>query len=264
VKYQDDNRAAERVYVQRVNGEYRNVNAFRAAEGFRELGRDVRAFEADAMEAVGLSRHSVTCGFVGIVHRALELLGVTRPAYPSLPTILTSLYGRVIRETTLGVVRSEDAPVFIKPLHGQKTFTGHVRGRDVSDLLTTAMLPDRFQIVAAEVVTFAAEWRCFVLRGKVLDARRYSGSFRAMSPDWRVLDEAVRLLGPDAPAGYAIDLGVTQDDRTLVVEVNDGYSLGHYGLAALPYAQLLEARWHEICGSREAAESPDALLAPRG
>jgi hypothetical protein len=50
----------------------------------------------------------------------------------------------------------------------------------------------------------------------------------------------------NAPAGYAADFGVTGDGRTLLVEVNDGYSLGHGGLVANRYAELLRARWTEL------------------
>lgn len=43
-----------------------------------------------------------------------------------------------------------------------------------------------------------------------------------------------------------MDWGVTDDNRTLLIEVNDGYALGNYGLHPSLYAALLEARWHEI------------------
>ncbi len=52
----------------------------------------------------------------------------------------------------------------------------------------------------------------------------------------------------DAPAGYGIDFGVTADRQTLLVEVNDGYALGCYGLQHDLYAQLLSARWSERMG----------------
>lgn len=51
-----------------------------------------------------------------------------------------------------------------------------------------------------------------------------------------------------APAGYALDFGVTRDGRTLLVEINDGYALGCYGLQHNLYAKLLEARWAEMVG----------------
>ena len=43
-----------------------------------------------------------------------------------------------------------------------------------------------------------------------------------------------------------MDFGVTADGRTLMIEVNDGYSLGCYGLLYLDYAKLLSARWAEL------------------
>jgi hypothetical protein len=39
---------------------------------------------------------------------------------------------------------------------------------------------------------------------------------------------------------------VTDTGRTLLIETNDGYSLGHGGLVADVYAQLLRARWTEL------------------
>ncbi len=49
-----------------------------------------------------------------------------------------------------------------------------------------------------------------------------------------------------APAAYAMDFGVTDSGATILVEVNDGYSLGNYGLDSLLYAKLLSARWAEL------------------
>lgn len=43
-----------------------------------------------------------------------------------------------------------------------------------------------------------------------------------------------------------LDFGVTSDGRTLLIEMNDGYSLGAYGLEPELYAKLLTARWAEL------------------
>lgn len=48
------------------------------------------------------------------------------------------------------------------------------------------------------------------------------------------------------PAGFAMDFGVTDDGRTLLIEVNDGFSIGCYGLDAISYAKLLSARWADL------------------
>lgn len=65
-----------------------------------------------------------------------------------------------------------------------------------------------------------------------------------------VIESAVKDFA-GAPAGYAADFGVTGDGRTLLVEINDGYSLGCYGLQHNLYAQLLSARWAELVGTED-------------
>ncbi len=60
-------------------------------------------------------------------------------------------------------------------------------------------------------------------------------------------------MGRGAPHAYSLDWGVTDDGRTLLVEMNEGYALGHYGLPPVSYARFLAARWHQIAlrGSRD-------------
>ena len=80
----------------------------------------------------------------------------------------------------------------------------------------------------------------------MLDVRPYCGDWHA-SFDADVVDAMVADYA-SAPAGYALDIGVTHDGRTLLVEVNDGYALGSYGLQHNLYAKLLSARWAEMVG----------------
>ena len=53
----------------------------------------------------------------------------------------------------------------------------------------------------------------------------------------------VSHAGPSMPAGCALDFSVTDDGRTLLIEMNGGYSLGLYGLEPTLHAKLLTARW---------------------
>ena len=61
----------------------------------------------------------------------------------------------------------------------------------------------------------------------------------------KVLRESVKAY-KSAPAGYAIDFGVTEEGRTLLVEVSDGYSLASFGLSPHVYMNILAARWKEL------------------
>ena len=105
-------------------------------------------------------------------------------------------------------------------------------------------LPFDYPIWISEVVEFIAEWRCFVLDGQVLDVRPYTGDYHAQF-DPSVIDDAISCW-KDAPIAYGLDIGVTRDGRTLVVEVNDGYALGNYGLSPLKSINFHKARWKEL------------------
>lgn len=49
-----------------------------------------------------------------------------------------------------------------------------------------------------------------------------------------------------APAAFAIDFGVLTDGQTALVELNDGFSIGTYGLSGELYADFTAARWAEL------------------
>jgi hypothetical protein len=53
----------------------------------------------------------------------------------------------------------------------------------------------------------------------------------------------------EAVAGYGLDVGVLGTGQTAVVEVNDGFGLGSYGLEAAVYTDLILARWAELVGA---------------
>ena len=71
----------------------------------------------------------------------------------------------------------------------------------------------------------------------------------ALSPA-SVIENAVRDY-KDIPAGCSLDFGVTDDGRTLLIEMNDGLALGCYGLPDEEYAKLLLARWAELNGTKD-------------
>jgi hypothetical protein len=86
----------------------------------------------------------------------------------------------------------------------------------------------------------------------VLDARPYKGDWRAHF-DPAVVEAALAAYLPTAPASFALDVGLAATGATLVVEVNDGHSLGAYGLMPLAYAKFLSARWAQMTGSEDYA-----------
>jgi hypothetical protein len=43
----------------------------------------------------------------------------------------------------------------------------------------------------------------------------------------------------------------TDRGETLLIEINDGYSIGSYGLFSADYARLLASRWAQMTGARD-------------
>jgi hypothetical protein len=52
-------------------------------------------------------------------------------------------------------------------------------------------------------------------------------------------------------AAYAIDFGLTRDGHTVLVEMNDGFSVGTYReISAADYTELTIRRWDELLRNR--------------
>ena len=155
--------------------------------------------------------------------------------------------GREIRQIKLKDIRKESLPIFIKPVE-EKTAPGIVINT-WDDMEDYKQLEPETDIYCSGVVNFISEWRCFLLYGKIVDIRFYYGDSNAKC-ERSVIDAAVKAY-TNIPAGCAMDFGVTDDGRTLLIEINDGFSLGTYGLEETLYARLLTARWAELNGTED-------------
>lgn len=245
------------VFVLRPDETAYSINRQTALVGFRLRGEETRLFDLEEFDTLPLSIGDIVIGGVGPAQRAFKRLGIQVPALDSVPSALTTFAGRKtwrapVIEARRAVERGEE--IFIKPLPDQpKLFTGQPM-RSFADLLSTANLPDDAIVECSEFTPFVSEYRTFVLKGKIVGLRHYKGDPLAFPEADRV--RAAVAAYEAAPAGFALDVGVTEDGRTLLVEVNDGYALGAYGLPPLVYAALIDARWREL--SEQAAGAAKA------
>jgi hypothetical protein len=240
------------VYIKRAGGEIGSEAAYAAWKGFSTKGYPLDFFEWDELTGrhLPLSRETLVVGGTVAVQLALKQLGVAIPQPLNIPESLLPFAGRRVWQSTLGEVRGRFAggtgeAVFVKPLASAKEFAGLVI-RGEADLKRVQHLDDELPVQAAEVVEFVSEWRYFVLRGNVVEVAHYKGDC-FVHPEAGIVRRAVAEYRA-APAAYGLDFGVTADGRTLLIEANDGFSLGCYGLDAVVYAEMLEARWCEIVG----------------
>jgi hypothetical protein len=242
----------KRVYIKRAGGEIASEACYAAWKGFGAKGYPLDFFEWDELTGrhLPLARNTLLVGGTVAVHKALAQLELPIPGPLNVPEPLRAFAGRELHATTLRDVRQQfelgrTRPLFVKPLSAAKEFAGMVVST-TTDLARVRHLEDDLAIQAAEALAFVSEWRYFVLRGTVVGAAHYKGDC-FVHPSATTVRNAV-LTYTSAPAAYGLDFAVTSDGVTLLIEANDGFALGCYGLDPVIYADMLEARWCELAG----------------
>lgn len=237
-----------RAYIQtKPEGKFDNDNFFKAYLGFHEMGFETVTF-SNNKELRTSNLEDVVVGYIGTVRSRLNDFGIESPEM-DYPEELTKYLGRKIWKSNINAINSNPDiwPVFVKPVQDKK-FTG-VAVYSPKDLIGCGSCFENAPVLCSEIVNFLAEWRVFVRYGKIMDVRPYKGDWR-VHYDPVIIEECVSKF-LTAPAGYSIDFGVTEDGRTLLIEVNDGYALGSYGLICVNYAKLLSARWAELTNTKD-------------
>lgn len=242
------------VYIQAdAAGQAYSPSGAVAARGFAFLGYDVRYFLPDELPELALMPQVIVVGGMGTTRAAIERAAGHLTTLSGVPAVLAPYLGRECWRTTTGEVRDAGRfPVFLKPYEDAKAFTGRVVNNTVELDALLALRPsfpalgEDFPLLASEPVVFESEWRVFIRRGRVLGVSHYAGD-ALLFPSAGTIRLALGAF-QGAPAGYSADFGVTDEGRTLLVEINDGYSLGCGALVANLYVELLEARWDEIVG----------------
>jgi hypothetical protein len=223
--------------------------------GFRDRGIPTELFTRKrlARRQLPIGRDTLVAGEVPVVLGALRQLGIEPPPSNDYPSCLGHLLCRRVWASTVkrlkeNLFESTSPPVFAKPSGRKKRFTGRVF-TSPDDLIHLEGASAATAISCSEVVDWMSEYRVFVVRERVLGIRHYSGN-PAILPDEAVVSEAVRTLNASgqATASYGLDLGVLSGGQTALVEWNDGFSLGSYGLDPGLYTELVLARWCELMG----------------
>lgn len=235
----------DKVYIRCREGEIPDsVNNFAAYDGFRQLGAEIVPFYGfgDVEEIKDFGPNVGISGYLVDIWLALKTIQKPKPTPIDYPEELTDYLGRSIKSSTLGEVRKILDPIFVKPKE-DKLFTGYLTRMGDGDR-NSVLCPDDTEVWTSDLVKFVTEYRVFVMDSKIIGAHFYKGNW-GIVPNRDIIESAVKAF-TKAPRGYSLDFGVTDDGKTLLVEANDGYALGNYGLNSVLYARLIEARWEEL------------------
>lgn len=237
-----------KVYIESLNNFPINDCGVSALQGFRDNQANIIFFED--IEEVPTSKYNILVGCIETTNKYFERFGLPPKRAINIPDELHHPFflQRKVWTTTMKNFRNNvpKLPVFIKPDGRAKEFIAGVMTRP-DTVYAFKDVPDDSPVLLSEVVNMLSEWRCYVINGEVRGVKHYSGD-PWLIPDKHIVQLAVKQW-KSQPSAYAIDFAVLENGRTALVEANDGWSLGNYGLEHTVYAKLLSTRWMEIMRS---------------
>jgi hypothetical protein len=145
---------------------------------------------------------------------------------------------------TLNEAKLITKPIFLKPLD-IKLFTGFFMDEITNTSISN--IPDSTLVMVYDVfeTPIKSEFRCYIHRNKVVDIRNYSGDLFC-SPNEDYLNSVIEENRLSFPISYTIDIGVLENEENVVIEYNDMWAIGNYGMPNDLYLRLLRDRYFEI------------------
>lgn len=232
-----------------------NYNFANAMYGFREMGAEIVPYYkvADIYDLV--TKEDIVIDYIDQCNRIFSKFDVY-PHVPDYPECLSEFLGRKIWYDTIDSISSCEekwsAGNFVKPTKS-KVFTGKII-KSIGDLVGCGNHSENYEVMVSEPLDIKAEWRCFICYDNILDVRPYGLLLDQKRDSFyyhydsvvvkKMLDQFVTWK--DRPIACSMDICVTNDNRTLLMELNDAYSLGSYGLPSIFYAKFISARWSQL------------------
>ena len=143
-------------------------------------------------------------------------------------------------------------PAFIKPYSQIKAFTGFV----AENKLYVDVFSENYEglVLAQDIIEIVSEYRMYVNCHKIVGMKHYSGDC-LIFPNSKVIKECFERSKEILDFhSYALDFGVLDDGRTILIEANDGWAIGNYGLDPHDYYLFVRNRWLQITGIRHRME----------
>jgi len=238
-------------YLEQIGGEWLDDFVYMSKEPLKALGFEIRAFDGDDME------NTLTCyplditsdviiGSVQATTEFFEACGIATPKYLGYPKELIDYLDRAIDTITLSDIDMFDMPYFIKPAKGVKLFTGELitKQSQLEMLRDYYNINDDTELFISEPINIVSEYRCFIHEDKLKGIQHYLGDFRKY-PDTNLIEEMIKGY-KGSNCAYTLDVGVLESGLTVLIEVNDMWAIGSYGMDAKTYTLMCVRRMREI------------------
>jgi hypothetical protein len=215
-----------------------------AMYGAIETGREYKLVSFEEVESGKYNSLIKQNLFVGSVEFMKEVFSKVGKENTKLPRNSNREYVTMTLGNAKTFVKDSGLKIFIKPFD-IKLFTGFVLDEMVN--MSIASIPDDTMVMAYKVFPdlVRTEYRCYIHRNKIADIRNYSGELFSF-PDEKYIESVIESNKADFPISYTIDIGILENGENVVVEYNDMWAIGNYGIPNDLYLRLLRDRYFEI------------------
>lgn len=242
-----------KVYIQRIKDVYLFDGCYAAHEGALYKGYDVIFFEE--IQEVPASRDILLIACVEDTEVFFKRLDIDVPNSIEIFSYLKE-HELVKRRIFFGdlesfISRPYNKPKFIKPRYKVKGFPSGVIKNAASETNKKLLLGEfdpEMEVMISEVVDFRSEYRVYVNGRKgILGMKHYQGN-PLIFPNIEFIYNAINVCNKftDFPITFTIDVGILPDGSCEVVEIQDAWSIGAYGLDGEIYIDFLLARWKQL------------------
>lgn len=242
-----------RAYIQRILNEIPDDWVFSAMLGLKNKGFEIKYFEEKDIEILPCNMQTIVIAYIEPTIKYFEANGIKIPHPLNIPSELNipQFLNREIKCITMAELKAiNNTPIFVKPYGKVKQFDSGVLEKHSTKKLVFNDVPDDTLVQTSSLIDFITEYRCFIYKGEIKGIQYYKGNI-GIFPDIFTISKMVTEY-KSAPIAYSLDVGIFKSedfgyaDKTLLVECNDMWSIGHYGLRDDIYSSMLRDRWFEI------------------
>jgi hypothetical protein len=239
-----------KAYLQKYNNEWFDDFVYSAKQPLLDRGFTIIPFDETTLPDLIFDKDDIIVGSVESTKAFFNAVGIETPKYIGYPKSLDSFYGRTIKRTRFGKITLDDLPIFIKPVYDVKLFTGFVLEKSTTlhniGMYYSNVNPNT-AVYTSEPINIVSEYRCFVHKNELVGIKHYSGDFNVF-PNTSEIKSMIQKYRDESPVSYTLDVGLVRDNgfKTILVEINDFWAIGGYGLDGKTYVRMLIDRFQEI------------------
>ena len=215
--------------IQTINGNVKHDFSFTLLESieYHKWLRNDDSFDICFTDESILPNY-VPIGSVEFVINYLNIYHNLIPKPINIPSeLLTEYYcGRNVFNGTEKDITSKK---FVKSNDTIKSFT------EICDIAPQG----NYQI--SDIVNIKSEWRAFIYKNMLVGLQNYSGEFDVF-PDVNKIKNMIKDF-KSQPIAFTLDVGVIDNNNTVIIEVHDFFSCGLYGFSEHKILPYMFSKW---------------------